>query len=797
MVVTASQISAFDKSLGRLEWPRLCQQLATFASTKRGMRQLQSGEILAGTPAASQVLLAQTAEVIALETVHQVRLDFSQVTDLEPALERLDHRGCLQGSELLAIAHLLSAGRQQRRQIEEHGQLQELQRLVAGVRTYPEVAQEIYRCITDQGQVSDRASPELAQIRQQQRQCRAQIQQHLQQILQQRTSAIQEAVVTQRRDRYVLAVKATHKDQIPGIVHDLSASGATLYIEPQETVELQNRLQQLVHQEAEAERAICQALSDQLATISDDLWYLLDVLTSLDMAVARARYSLWLQGNPPQFVSETRLHLKALRHPLLVWQEQHEQGQRVVPIDLELQPPTKVVTITGPNTGGKTATLKTLGLAALMARAGLYVPAAAPAELPWFTGIWADIGDEQSLTQNLSTFSSHICNIRDILAELEVTGGKTLVLLDEIGAGTDPSEGTALAIALLRYLADHASLTFATTHYGELKALKYQDSRFENAAVEFDEQTLAPTYRLLWGIPGQSNALAIAQRLGLYPSIIEEAKACLSSESNSVNEMILGLVSQRQAQEAKTTAAAALLRDTEALYQEIAGQAQQLRQRQQQLRQQQEEQVRTALHEAQREIAKVIAQLQRANSPEQVQAAQAALHQIEKTYLPPPPPVGFIPQPGDRVRLPQWQQVGEVLSVSRQGDLVIQVGNVKFTVPPHAVESLQGEPVHLPSKPSQQKPCPDSSPRPATPQVPAIRTESRTLDLRGKRTHEAEPLLEEFLNRQEGTVWIIHGHGSGALRRFVHQFLDQHPSVQNYTLAPPEEGGRGVTIVQL
>lgn len=300
------------------------------------------------------------------------------------------------------------------------------------------------------------------------------------------------------------------------------------------------------------------------------------------------------------------------------------------------------------------------------------------------------------------------------MAELEVAGGNTLVLLDEVGAGTDPSEGTALAIALLRYLADHASLTFATTHYGELKALKYQDSRFENAAVEFDEQTLAPTYRLLWGIPGQSNALAIAQRLGLYPSIVEEAKACLHSERNSVNEMILGLVSQRQAQEAKTTAAAALLRDTEALYQEIASQAQQLRQRQQQLRQQQEEQVRTALNEAQRQIAKVIAQLQRANSPEQVQAAQAALHRIENTYLPPPPPVGFIPQPGDRVRLPQWQQVGEVLSVSRQGDIVVQVGNVKFTVPPHAVESLQGEPVHLPSKQNQQKPCPDPAPPQST-----------------------------------------------------------------------------------
>jgi len=789
LVATGLLISALDKSLVRLEWPRLCQQLATFAATKRGVRQLQAGDMLGGTQAASEVLLAQTTEVMTLETTHQTRLDFSLVTDIEPLLERLQHQGCLQGNELLAIAHVLTTARQQRRQIDAHPYLTQLNELVSGLRTYPELTQEIHRCITDQGEVSDRASPELAAIRQHQRQTRATLHTVLQQLLQRRATALQDTLIIQRRDRHVLAVKATHKDQIPGIVHDISASGATLYIEPQDTIELQNRLQQLAHQEAEAERAVCQALSDQLATITDDLWYILEILTALDMAVARAHYSLWIEGQPPEFCQNLRL--RQLRHPLLVWQQRHEQGQAVVPIDVEIPANIAVVTLTGPNTGGKTATLKTVGLAALMAKAGLYIPAAATPQLPWFRGVWADIGDEQSLMQNLSTFSSHICTIRDILTELGVATGATLVLLDEVGAGTDPSEGTALAIALLRYLADHATLTLATTHYGELKALKYQDARFENASVEFDEATLAPTYRLLWGIPGQSNALAIARRLGLHDSVIESAQNLLAGTAESVNEMIAGLVELRQEQQAKISAAASLLRETEQLHQEVERKAKELRQREQQLRQHQEEQVRTSIATAQKEVANVIAQLQQAASPEQVKRAQTALRDIAAAHLPPPPPTGFIPQPGDRVRLPQWQQVGEVLSVSQQGDIVVQLGQLKLAVPPHAVESLSGEPVQPTAKP---KPVSVSAP---TQSAPAIRTESRTLDLRGKRLREAEPLLEEFLNQQQGTVWIIHGHGSGALRQFVHECLSHHPSVQHYELAAPEEGGRGVTVVQL
>jgi DNA mismatch repair protein MutS2 len=332
--------------------------------------------------------------------------------------------------------------------------------------------------------------------------------------LQRQSGAVQQQVITQRGDRFVIPVKAPQKDAIPGIVHDTSSTGATLYIEPNAIVGLGNQLRVHRRQEQAEEEAVLRALTEQVAAVKSDLDQLLAVATTLDLATARARYSLWLEANPPRFIDRNVgeiITLRELRHPLLVWQQQHEQGTPVVPINVQIQPQIRVVAITGPNTGGKTVTLKTLGLAALMAKVGLFVPAREPVELPWFDQVLADIGDEQSLEQSLSTFSGHIRRISRILAALgsgeesvptptnpheQENSGESpllptpysllptpsLVLLDEVGAGTDPAEGSALAIALLQYLADHAQLTVATTHYGELKALKYQDERFENAS---------------------------------------------------------------------------------------------------------------------------------------------------------------------------------------------------------------------------------------------------------------------------------------------------------------------------
>ncbi|MBF2077053.1 MAG: endonuclease MutS2, partial [Synechococcales cyanobacterium T60_A2020_003] len=609
------------ETLNLLEWHRLGQHLATFASTKLGAiaaRQLPIPQ----TPAETQTLLAQTKEMYALEQSLIGGLKFDGVQDIGDALERAERQGLLSGNELLAIATALSGARQLRRTIDSQPDLPVLQDLVADLRTYPELEQCIHYCIDDSGKVTDRASPKLGGIREQIRELRDRIYDTLNKLLQRHGNAIQELVITQRGDRFVIPVKAPQKDAIPGIVHDVSASGATLYIEPQAIVNTGNLLRQRWRQEQVEEEAVRRTLTDQVAEVKPDLEELLAIATTLDLATARARYSLWLEANPPRFtnldddgnlqpIPAEQTLLRQLRHPLLVWQHQHEDGAEVVPIDLRIQPEIRVVAITGPNTGGKTVTLKTLGLASLMAKIGLFVPAREPVEMPWFDSVLADIGDEQSIEQSLSTFSGHIRRISRILNAIAPTAtedpisaptppdltpspdiptpsplppstslANALILLDEVGAGTDPSEGSALAIALLNYLADHAALTLATTHFGELKALKYEDNRFENASVEFNDVTLSPTYRLLWGIPGRSNALAIAQRLGLNETVIDQARQHVGlSASDDVNLVISGLEAQRRQQEQKAAETAKLLKQAERLHDEVSRKAAMLKER--------------------------------------------------------------------------------------------------------------------------------------------------------------------------------------------------------------------------
>ncbi len=782
-----------EKTLDLLDWPKLCQHLATFTATKLGAHLAQAWQPPA-TLTESIQLLAQTEDAYRLTAYYLRELDFSQIKNIQAALERVVHQGILSAEELLHIAQTQAGSRNLRRIVDSYPDLSALQTLLEELRTFPQLEQDIHRCITDQAEVSERASPQLANLRQKQAEVRNQVQQHLQQIIQRKATALQDTVITQRAERYVLPVKATQRDAIPGIVHDVSASGSTLYIEPQATVNLNNKLRQLTRQAEQEELRIRELLSQQVAEVVEDLSRGLEMITQLDLAVARAHYGLWLNANLPRFVSPTELiHLRNLRHPLLVWQQQHEQGAPVVPITITIAPPTKVVTITGPNTGGKTATLKTLGLVASMAKAGLMIPAAEPVELPWFSQVLADIGDEQSLQHNLSTFSGHIRTISHILQALS---DSALVLLDEVGAGTDPNEGTALAIALLHHLANHAQLTIATTHYGELKALKYQDPRFENASVEFDADTLAPTYRLLWGIPGRSNALAIAQRLGLNPEIIAAATQALPKDEDQVNRVIAGLENQRRYQEEKAATATELLRATEKLHQELLTKIEHLQQREQQLRQHQEQEVKSAIAQAQREIAQLIKTLQAGPQTAQAAAqAQSQLKDIQANYLPPPPaPIpDYHPQIGERVKIPKLQQTGEILSL--EGDsLQIRMGLMKVAVKLADIESLTGE---KPKPPQQIRPSQVTTTKEPQPvaTIPTLRTEGNTLDIRGQRVAHAEILLDEALNRGGTVLWVIHGHGTGKLRQFVQDHLKNHPLVERFEFAPQTEGGRGVTLV--
>jgi DNA mismatch repair protein MutS2 len=450
-----------------------------------------------------------------------------------------------------------------------------------------------------------------------------------------------------------------------------------------------------------------------------------------------------------------------------------------------------------------------------MAKVGLFIPAREPVEIPWFDQILADIGDEQSLQQSLSTFSGHIRRISRILTaisgEQENSVGaihelplqsfpapKSLVLLDEVGAGTDPAEGSALAIALLQHLANTTLLTMATTHFGELKALKYEDERFENASVEFNDVTLSPTYRLLWGIPGRSNALTIARRLGLNAEIVEQAQNYVGGASEDVNQVIAGLEAQRKRQETKAEEAAELLKQAEKLHQEVARKAANLQEREQQLRLQQEQAVQAAIAQAKGEIAQVIRRLQQGNATAQdAQAATAAINQIKEKHLPPPakPKPGFKPEVGDRIRIPKLNQTAEVLTAADEnGNLSVRFGIMKMTVSLADVESLSGEKAELPVK---QKPAEKETQPP--PPAPAIRTSQNTVDIRGYRVADAESELERGIRAatNAGVLWIVHGKGTGKLRQGVHEFLQEHPQVERFELADSKEGGAGVTIAYL
>jgi DNA mismatch repair protein MutS2 len=782
------------KTLDLLDWPRLTQHLSTFTMTKLGSlvtQQLTPAQSLKE----SQRLLQQTQEVVELES-RTGSLSFDGVQDISTSLERAGQRGILSGMELLNIATTLSAARQLRRIVDRFPELISINELVSELRTFPELEQEIHHCIDDQGDVEDRASEKIADIRDRSRRSRQQVQKILHSILQRKAGALQEILITQRSDRFVLPVKAAQKDAIPGIVHDSSASGVTLYIEPQSTVSLNNQLRQLIRQEQVESERIRQALTEKVAAVLPELELLLDIVTQLDLAVARARYSLWINGNPPTFIDRTHqsIVLRRLYHPLLLWQQKHEQGADVVPIDVVIRPETIVVAITGPNTGGKTVTLKNLGLAVLMAKAGLFVPAQEPVELPWFDQVLADIGDEQSLQQNLSTFSGHI---RRIQAMVETLTPSSLVLLDEVGAGTDPSEGTALAIALLRYLADHAQLTIATTHFGELKTLKYQDPRFENASVEFNDETLAPTYRLLWGIPGRSNALAIAQRLGLRVEIVEAAQASIHHDNSDLSEVIADLEQQRRTQEEKNKAAGHLLKHAESLHRELERKTSELKARERDLKQQQEADVQVAIQSAKADIAQVIRTLQR--GPQTAQAAQQATQMLEgvagqalpsaakKTAV----PKGFMPKVGDRLRIPKLGSTAEVISpVTEEGELTVRMGLMKLTVQLAEVESLSGEKTEPIAKAK-----PASAPPPAPEPSPVqMRTSQNTVDIRGQRVADAEGILENAIAAAQGSLWIIHGHGTGKLRQGVQTFLTSHPRVERFEFAEQSDGGTGVTV---
>ena len=806
--VTAPLAPIQQEALELLEWPRLAEQLASFASTTPG-RCACLELALPACLAASRSLLAETTELLGLDGLLEGGLSFQGVADIAALVTLCAKGGTAPGEELLSLATTLAAARRLRRQIDDPQLRPVCTALVAELRTLPELEQRLHFCLEEGGRVADRASPPLEGLRRQLLGARSDRRDRLQELMRRCGAMLQDTVISERNGRPVLAVKAGAAAQLPGLVHDSSASGQTVFIEPQAVIALGNRIRDLEGRERELERAVLTALSAQVGEEAEALAALQQVLVRLDAGVARARYGQWLGAVRPELADDPSapFELRELRHPLLLWQQRRQGGHAVVPVSLLVAGELRVVAITGPNTGGKTVTLKSVGLAALMARAGLFLPCSGTPRLPWCSQVLADIGDEQSLQQNLSTFSGHIRRIARILEALPgsgAAGGASLVLLDEVGAGTDPLEGSALATALLKHLADRARLTIATTHFGELKALKYADPRFENASVAFDVDTLSPTYRLQWGIPGRSNALAIARRLGLGEPVLELAAAQLEPlGEGEVNQVIAGLENQRQRQQEAAEEAAALLARTELLHEELLLRWQQQTQQSAELQEQRRQQLERSIRQGQNEVKRIIRRLRQGRDGAEVSSAalgetarQAGqrLKSLEQQHRPTPERRehrGWMPAVGDRVRLLSLGKAGEVLAIADDGrELTVRCGVMRLTLELAGIEGLHGEKPSPPEVRVQVK-----GQRGLGGRGPDVRSERNTVDVRGLRVHEAEAALEERLRAANGPVWVIHGIGTGKLKRGLRAWLATVPYVERVSDAEQGDGGAGCSVI--
>ena len=805
----ASTIQA--EALELLEWPRLAEQLASFASTTAGQRACLALP-LPESLEQSQSLLAETTELLALDGLTAAAggagLSFQGVADIGGVVAHCAKGGCAGGESLLDVATTLAAARRLRRAIDEPELRPVCTALLSPLRTLPDLEQRLLFCLEEGGRIADRASAPLEGLRRQLLEARRERRERLQDLVRRFSALLQDSVVSERHGRPVLAVKAGAASQLPGLVHDSSASGSTVFVEPQAVIALGNRIRELEGQERDLELAVLRQLSGLVGADAEALELLQWILVRLDFALARARYGQWLGAVRPELSKDPSagFELKDLRHPLLLWQQKREGGHPVVPVTISVGESLRVVAITGPNTGGKTVGLKSVGLAALMARAGLFLPCTGSPRLPWCAQVLADIGDEQSLQQNLSTFSGHIRRIARILEALPEIGGvpgpgASLVLLDEVGAGTDPVEGSALATALLKHLADRARLTIATTHFGELKALKYADPRFENASVAFDVETLSPTYKLQWGIPGRSNALAIAGRLGLSEAVLHQAAAQLAPlGEGEVNQVIAGLEDQRQRQQEAAEEAAVLLARTELLHEELLLRWQEQKDQSAELQEQRRQLLEQSIRKGQQEVRRIIRRLRQGESRsdlgETARLAGQRLKRLEQQHRPSPERRehrGWMPAIGDRVRLLALGKAAEVLAIAADGqELTVRCGVMRMTVELAAIEGLHGE---KPTPPEPKVQVQVQGKRGLGGRGPDVRTERNTVDVRGLRVHEAEAAVEEHLRNANGPVWVIHGVGTGKLKRGLRQWLDTVPYVERVSDAAQGDGGGGCSVV--
>ncbi len=786
-----------DKALRVLEYNKILEMLVQKASSAVGK---ELCEQLRPSSKIEEVMAWQKETTEATNMMIQIGTPpIGPIYDLSTALKLSTIGGCLSPKQLLEVADSLRTARTIKKYLSSNGAAREKYPVLFShsdrIQTHPELEKHIELCILTETEISDHASPELKRIRKSIDSKNAAIRNKLESMI---TSPfyqkyLQDSLITIRQDRFVIPVKSEHKNQIKGLVHDQSAKGSTFYIEPLAVVELNNEMRELKIEEQKEIERILRMLTGEVANVAPSIAVNIDVLTQVDFLFAKGKLALEFKAVEPEINQEKRFRIKNGRHPML-------PKEAVVPTNIWLGEHFTSLLITGPNTGGKTVTLKTVGLLTLMAQAGLHIPAAYGTEIAIFDEVYADIGDEQSIEQSLSTFSSHMTNIVKILKEVTPNA---LVLFDELGAGTDPTEGAALAMAILDQLKMRGIRTMATTHYSELKEYAIINEGIENACVEFDVETLSPTYKLLIGIPGKSNAFEISQKLGLDDSIIQHAKAYIHKDDIRFEDILANIEKSQKQAEFERDEAIRLKLEVEKLKGTLKEKEDKWLKQKDELMKKAKDEARELLKQAKDEADEIIKELRNIKSTRDQnrnkdveEMRRRLLEGIDRTSdsaIKSDAINEFAPETlllGDSVRVLSINQEGTVVSLPNdKGDLTVQVGLMKMNVnlKQLAVISKQKKDEKVFHK------IREFSAKSAT-----ITSE---IDVRGNNIEEAIGIIDKYLDDASisslSQVRIIHGKGTGALRKGLHEHFKGHPHVKKFEDAAYNEGGSGATVIVL
>ncbi|HPP35998.1 MAG TPA: endonuclease MutS2 [Clostridiales bacterium] len=791
-----------ERTLRILEFVKIKEKLISLCSSELG-KELAAALLPQTQPEEVERMLKETTDAVDF-ILRRGSPPLGGIHDIRDTLRRVELGTAINPGELLRVADTLRAARNLKNYASEADPRADesgnhVRDLIASVTPNKRIEDSINAAIISDEEISDNASSTLASIRKRIREEQESLKDKLNSMIHSSKyqKFMQESIVTIREDRYVIPVKAEYRNEIPGLVHDSSASGATVYIEPMAMVEANNNIKQLrIKEQLEIER-ILQELTGEVAGIIEPLKANMTLFAQLDFVFAKAKLSLDLKCVCPKLNREKRINIKKGRHPLL-------DSKTVVPIDLWIGERFTTLVITGPNTGGKTVTLKTVGLFTLMVQSGLHVPAAEGTEMSVFDNVFADIGDEQSIEQSLSTFSSHMRNIVEILSRAD---DMSLVLFDELGAGTDPTEGAALAMSILENLHGRGAITIATTHYSELKVYALTTDGVENACCEFDVETLRPTYRLLIGVPGKSNAFAISKRLGLSDDILDRAREFLSGEEIQFEDVLMTIERNRRESEQERLQAESLRLEIEKLKKELEEQKYKLSSQREKLLREAREEARRILLDARKDAGDILEEMKQAtklqDEKERRRAAEEAkaklrgsIGKIEeslaeglfrrKGFVKPPENL----KPGDSVLILDLNQKGTVITPpDKDGEALVQAGIMKINVHVTNLKLIDEQSYEIQRTGSSSIGV-----------SKAMNISPRT-DIRGMNVEEAIIILGKYLDDAAlaglSEVTIVHGKGTGALRSGVHQYLKTNHHVKSFRLGQYGEGEAGVTIVTL